>query len=104
MGLDAKSGEVATDGWLVGSGRSVAEVAGSFADTGVDAFVVTDIGRDGTLGGPDIVGLTEILGVTKTDVIASGGVGNLDDLLESSTAYRGQGSPAQRCDSREGAL
>ena len=82
VGLDAKSGEVATDGWLVGSGRSVAEVAGSFADTGVDAFVVTDIGRDGTLGGPDIVGLTEILGVTKTDVIASGGVGNLDDLLE----------------------
>ncbi len=82
IGLDAKSGEVATDGWLVGSGRTVAEVARSFADTSVDAFVVTDIRRDGTLSGPDIVGLTEILGVTKTDVIASGGVGNLDDLLE----------------------
>ena len=82
VGLDAKSGEVATDGWLVGSGRSVAEVAGSFADTGVDAFVVTDIGRDGTLGGPDIAGLSEILAVTQTDVIASGGVGSLDDLRE----------------------
>ena len=82
VGLDAKSGEVATDGWLVGSGRSVAEVARSFADTGVDAFVVTDIGRDGTLGGPDIAGLSEILAVTQTDVIASGGVGSLDDLRE----------------------
>lgn len=80
VGLDAKSGEVATDGWLVGSGRSVVDVAGSFADTGVDAFVVTDIRRDGTLSGPDVVGLTEILGATRTDVIASGGVGSLDDL------------------------
>ncbi len=82
VGLDAKSGEVATDGWLVGSGLSVAEVARSFADSGVDAFVVTDIGRDGTLGGPDVAGLSEILAVTRTDVIASGGVGSLDDLLE----------------------
>lgn len=82
VGLDAKSGEVATDGWLVGSGRTVAEVAGSFDDTGVDAFVVTDIGRDGTLSGPDVAGLTEILGATRTDVIASGGVGSLDDLRE----------------------
>ena len=82
VGLDAKSGEVATDGWLVGSGRSVADVARSFADTGVDAFVVTDIRRDGTLSGPDFVGLSEILGVTQVDVIASGGVGTLDDLLE----------------------
>ncbi|MXW61523.1 MAG: 1-(5-phosphoribosyl)-5-[(5-phosphoribosylamino)methylideneamino]imidazole-4-carboxamide isomerase [Acidimicrobiaceae bacterium] len=82
VGLDAKSGEVATDGWLVGSGRSVAEVARSFADTGVDAFVVTDIRRDGTLTGPDAAGLSEILGVTQTDVIASGGVGTLSDLLE----------------------
>ena len=80
VGLDAKSGEVATDGWLVGSGRSVADVARSFADAGVDAFVVTDIGRDGTLGGPDVAGLAEILAVTHTDVIASGGVGSLDDL------------------------
>ncbi|MDE0065241.1 MAG: 1-(5-phosphoribosyl)-5-[(5-phosphoribosylamino)methylideneamino]imidazole-4-carboxamide isomerase [Acidimicrobiaceae bacterium] len=82
VGLDAKSGEVATDGWLVGSGRTVAEVAGSFDDTGVDAFVLTDIGRDGTLGGPDVAGLAEILGATRTDVIASGGVGSLDDLRD----------------------
>jgi len=80
VGLDAKSGEVATDGWLVGSGRSVLDVARSFADAGVDAFVVTDISRDGTLEGPDLVGLADVLGATPVDVIASGGVGQMSDL------------------------
>ncbi|MEZ5244362.1 MAG: 1-(5-phosphoribosyl)-5-[(5-phosphoribosylamino)methylideneamino]imidazole-4-carboxamide isomerase [Acidimicrobiales bacterium] len=80
VGLDAKSGEVATDGWLVGSGRSVLDVARSFADAGVDAFVVTDISRDGTLEGPDLVGLADVLGATPVDVIASGGVGRMEDL------------------------
>ena len=82
VGLDSKSGEVATDGWLIGSGRAVLDVARSFADAGVDAFVVTDISRDGTLEGPDMVGLTEVLGATPVDVIGSGGVGDLGDLLE----------------------
>jgi len=82
VGLDARSGEVVTDGWLRGSGRSVLDAARSFADIGVDAFVVTDISRDGTLEGPDVVGLTEILATTDVDVIASGGVGSLDDLRQ----------------------
>ena len=80
VGLDAKAGEVATDGWLVGSGRTVLDVARSFADAGVDAFVVTDISRDGTLEGPDLVGLRDVVEATPVDVIASGGVGTLDDL------------------------
>jgi len=80
VGLDAKAGEVATDGWLVGSGRTVLDVARSFADAGVDAFVVTDISRDGTLAGPDLVGLRDVVAATPVDVIASGGVGSLDDL------------------------
>ncbi|HAI63830.1 MAG TPA: 1-(5-phosphoribosyl)-5-[(5-phosphoribosylamino)methylideneamino]imidazole-4-carboxamide isomerase [Acidimicrobiaceae bacterium] len=80
VGLDAKAGEVATDGWLVGSGRSVLDVARSFADAGVDAFVVTDISRDGTLEGPDLVGLREVVEATPVDVIASGGVGTIADL------------------------
>jgi phosphoribosylformimino-5-aminoimidazole carboxamide ribotide isomerase len=82
VGLDAKSGEIATDGWLVGSSRTVLDVARSFADVGVDAFIVTDISRDGTLEGPDIGGLIEVLGATSVDVIASGGVGTPDDLRE----------------------
>ncbi|MEM9466902.1 MAG: 1-(5-phosphoribosyl)-5-[(5-phosphoribosylamino)methylideneamino]imidazole-4-carboxamide isomerase [Actinomycetota bacterium] len=80
VGLDAKAGEIATDGWLVGSGRSVLDVARSFADAGVDAFVVTDIARDGTLEGPDLPGLRDVAAATPVDVIASGGVGTLDDL------------------------
>lgn len=80
VGLDSRSGEVVTDGWLQGSGRSVLDVARSFADIGVDAFVVTDISRDGTLEGPDVLGLSEMLAATGVEVIASGGVGSLDDL------------------------
>ena len=80
VGLDARAGEVATDGWLQGSGRSVLEVARSFAAGGVDAFVVTDISRDGTLDGPDLAGLGSVLDAVSTHVIASGGVGRLDDL------------------------
>lgn len=80
VGLDARAGEVATDGWLQGSGRSVLDVARSFATDGVDAFVVTDISRDGTLDGPDVRGLVEVLDATGVDVIASGGVGRVEDL------------------------
>lgn len=80
VGLDARSGEVAVRGWQEGSGRSVRDVAASFEDAGVEAFVVTDIGRDGTLEGPDTSGLAELLGAVETDVIASGGVGSLADL------------------------
>lgn len=80
VGLDAKSGEIAIDGWLVGSGRSVLDVARSFADAGVDAFVVTDISRDGTLEGPDLDGLRAVVAATQVDVVTSGGVGTLDDL------------------------
>lgn len=80
VGLDARAGEVATDGWLQGSGRSVLDVARSFAADGVDAFVVTDISRDGTLDGPDLAGLASVLDAVSVDVIASGGVGQLSDL------------------------
>ncbi len=80
VGLDAKAGDVATDGWQQGSGQSVLDVARSFAADGVDAFVVTDISRDGTLDGPDIDGLASVLDAVSVDVIASGGVGQLADL------------------------
>ncbi len=80
VGLDARFGEIATDGWLVGSGRTVLDVARAFEDNGVDAFVVTDITRDGTLEGPDLVGLTEVLAGTEVAVIASGGVADNGDL------------------------
>ena len=80
VGLDARAGEAASDGWLQGSGRSVLDVARSFAGASVDAFVVTDIGRDGTLTGPDLRGLAGMLDATDIDVVASGGVGRIEDL------------------------
>jgi phosphoribosylformimino-5-aminoimidazole carboxamide ribonucleotide (ProFAR) isomerase len=51
-----------------------------FADAGVGAFVVTEIGRDGTLEGPDLAQLAAVLDATAVPVIASGGVGTLDDV------------------------
>ena len=80
VGLDARGGEVATHGWTERSGRSVADVAAQFADAGVDALVVTEISRDGTLLGPDVDGLTELLASTSIPLIASGGVGILEHL------------------------
>ncbi|MBI3256863.1 MAG: 1-(5-phosphoribosyl)-5-((5-phosphoribosylamino)methylideneamino)imidazole-4-carboxamide isomerase, partial [Actinobacteria bacterium] len=52
-----------------------------FAEAGVAAVVVTEISRDGTLAGPDLEGLASVLGATGLDVIASGGVGALSDLV-----------------------
>jgi phosphoribosylformimino-5-aminoimidazole carboxamide ribotide isomerase len=81
VGLDARGREVAVRGWEEGSGRDLLDVAREFADAGVEALIVTEIGRDGTLAGPDLDGLAEVLAVTELPVIASGGVGVLDDLL-----------------------
>jgi phosphoribosylformimino-5-aminoimidazole carboxamide ribotide isomerase len=80
VGLDARSGEAAVRGWTEGSGVTVLEAIEWFADAGVAAFIVTDIARDGMLTGPDIEGLARVLDATSADVIASGGVGSLDDL------------------------
>lgn len=81
VGLDARGREVAVRGWERGSGRDLLDVAAEFADAGVEALVVTEIGRDGTLEGPDLVGLAEVLEASEVPVIASGGVGTLDDLV-----------------------
>jgi len=82
VGLDARGREVSVRGWEKGSGRDLLDVAREFADAGVEALVVTEIGRDGTLAGPDLVGLGEVLDATDLPVIASGGVGSLDHLRQ----------------------
>jgi phosphoribosylformimino-5-aminoimidazole carboxamide ribotide isomerase len=80
VGLDARGRDVAVRGWEKGSGRDLLDVAREFADCGVAALIVTEIGRDGTLEGPDLDGLTEVLAASDVPVIASGGVGRLDDI------------------------
>jgi phosphoribosylformimino-5-aminoimidazole carboxamide ribotide isomerase len=80
LGLDARDGRVATEGWLEVSSVEAAELAGQFDDLPLAAVVYTDISRDGMLAGPNLAA-TEALAVRlKTPVIASGGVGSLEDL------------------------
>jgi phosphoribosylformimino-5-aminoimidazole carboxamide ribotide isomerase len=80
VGLDAREGHVAVRGWTAGAGVELLEAAQRFDDIGVAALIVTDIGRDGMLAGPDLDGLAAVLAATQVDVIASGGVGSLGDL------------------------
>lgn len=80
VGLDARDGEVAVRGWTEGSGRALLDLIERFDGDGVGALIVTSIARDGTLEGPDLDQLSEVLGVCSVDVVASGGVGTLDDL------------------------
>lgn len=80
VGLDARGRDVAVRGWTEASGRDLVDVARSFEDAGVAALVVTEIGRDGTLEGPALDQLSSVLEATAIDVVASGGVGSLDDL------------------------
>ena len=80
VGLDLRGREVATRGWVTGSGRDVGDVLAALTSAGPAAFVVTQIVSDGMLAGPDVDGLTTVLEATPVPVIASGGVGSLDDL------------------------
>lgn len=85
VGLDARlradgSYEVAVRGWTEGSGLELYELLSRFEDLGVAATVITEIGRDGMLSGPDFEGLRTALATTTIDVIASGGVSSINDL------------------------
>jgi phosphoribosylformimino-5-aminoimidazole carboxamide ribotide isomerase len=80
VGLDARGQEVAVRGWVEGSGTDLVELGRRFAVSGVAALVVTEIGRDGTLEGPDLGQLASVLAAVEVPVVASGGVGTLEDL------------------------
>ena len=88
IGLDGRNGKIATHGWETETDIDVGDMARRFEDLGVDAVVVTEIARDGTLEGPDIDGLVRVLQQTTLDVIASGGIGTIDHL-QSLVAHRG---------------
>ena len=80
VGLDARGRDVAVRGWTESSGMDLLELAKRFEESGAAALVVTEIGRDGTLEGPDTAQLASVLESTTLPVVASGGVGTLDDL------------------------
>ncbi len=79
VGLDHRHGEVAVHGWTEGSGLMLDAAFGLFPAAA--AFVVTDIGRDGMLAGPDLDGLAHAVELADAPVIASGGVASIDDLV-----------------------
>jgi phosphoribosylformimino-5-aminoimidazole carboxamide ribotide isomerase len=80
LGLDVRGREVAVRGWAEGSGVEWPDALSRLADSGAEAVVVTQIAIEGLMGGADLGGLAEVLAATHLDVIASGGVGTLDDL------------------------
>ncbi len=96
VGLDAKDGKVATDGWSKMSGHEVIDLAKKFENYGVEAIVYTDIGRDGMMAGVNIEATVRLAQAVKIPIIASGGVHNLLDV-EALCAVQDEGIEAVIC-------
>ncbi|MDH5229085.1 MAG: 1-(5-phosphoribosyl)-5-[(5-phosphoribosylamino)methylideneamino]imidazole-4-carboxamide isomerase [Gammaproteobacteria bacterium] len=80
VGLDAKDGKVAIDGWSKLSNHDVIDMAQRFESMGVEAIVYTDIGRDGMLNGVNIESTVALAQAIRIPVIASGGITNIEDV------------------------
>ncbi|MGH6626392.1 MAG: 1-(5-phosphoribosyl)-5-[(5-phosphoribosylamino)methylideneamino]imidazole-4-carboxamide isomerase [Burkholderiaceae bacterium] len=80
VGLDAKDGKVATDGWSKLTGHEVVDLGKKFEDYGVESIIYTDIGRDGMLSGINIDATVKLAQALTIPVIASGGLSNLADI------------------------
>ena len=81
VGIDARSGKVATKGWAEETDVEVTDLAKSFEDAGVAAIIYTDINRDGAMQGPNIEATAALAHSVSIPVIASGGVSSLEDLI-----------------------
>ena len=90
VGLDAKDGKVATDGWSKLTGHEVVDLAQKFEDYGVESVIYTDIGRDGMLSGINIEATVKLAQALSIPVIASGGLSKLADI-EQLCAVEGEG-------------
>ena len=80
VGLDAKEGKVATDGWSKLTGHDVIDLARKFEDYGVEAVIYTDIGRDGMLTGVNVDATARLARAIRIPVIASGGLATMADV------------------------
>jgi len=80
VGLDARDGQVATDGWSKLTGHEVIDLAKKFEDYGVEGVIYTDIGRDGMLSGINIEATVKLAQALTIPVIASGGLSNIADI------------------------
>jgi phosphoribosylformimino-5-aminoimidazole carboxamide ribotide isomerase len=88
VGIDARDGRVAVQGWLEESETTAVELARRFADAGVAALVHTDIARDGMESGPNLEATLELARAVAIPVIASGGVGSVADVRRAAQAGR----------------
>lgn len=82
IGLDAKDGKVAIDGWSKLSKHDVIDLAQHFEEDGVHAIIYTDISRDGMMQGVNLESTKQLAEAVRIPIIASGGVTNMDDLIE----------------------
>ena len=89
IGIDARDGYVATDGWAETSSVRALDLALRFEDAGAAAIIYTDIGRDGMLSGLNLEQTLDLAFQISTPVIASGGVGSLADLAALKDAAQG---------------
>ena len=96
VGLDARDGKVATDGWSKLTGHEVIDLAKKFEDYGVEAVVYTDIGRDGMLTGINVEATVKLAQSLSIPVIASGGLAGLADI-EKLCAVEGDGVEGVIC-------
>lgn len=80
VGIDAKGGKVAIEGWAEVSELTAEQLAAEFVDAGVAAIIHTDVDRDGVLAGPNIETTAQLARATPIPVIASGGVSSIEDL------------------------
>ena len=80
VGIDAKNGEVAIEGWGQGSGVAATELAKKMASFGVETIIYTDISRDGMLSGVNVEATVALARACGVPIIASGGVASLDDI------------------------
>ncbi|MCA0172747.1 1-(5-phosphoribosyl)-5-[(5-phosphoribosylamino)methylideneamino]imidazole-4-carboxamide isomerase [Bacillus sp. RAR_GA_16] len=94
IGIDARDGYVAVEGWLKTSEIKAVDLGKELAEHGAEVFIFTDISKDGTLSGPNVEAIAELGEATGKDVIASGGISKLDDVK----------SLEQRSDSISGAI
>ena len=80
VGVDVRNGKVAVRGWQEDSAQEPVELGKRWVEEGVDTFIYTDISRDGVLTGPNVAAVRRFARETKARVVASGGIGSLEDL------------------------
>ena len=82
ISIDHVDGEIVTHGWQKNTGLNLQDVTNEFVKDGFSEFLTTNVSKDGTLQGPDIISLEKVCQINGTNIIASGGISKLDDVQD----------------------